>query len=131
MELTWKYVMKLKDQDTFEEFKEQYGIEVPEDLQQLVKKANAGTPSRFKIMDENGKERVFGAVLSYNKGDDDDVYRAMEVEHNKRYLPFAVDPFGNFFYENTIFGEVLFIDHETGMISKIAESLEEMLRKLY
>lgn len=130
MSLTWDLVIKV-DESVFEEFKERFGIDVPSDLRELVLAANAGTPSMYHIKDENGRERIFGTLLSYSKTVQDNVFKAMERETGKRLLPIGVDPFGNYFYENILLGEIVFIDHETGDIFKIADSLDEMLRSLY
>ena len=131
MELTWKYVIEVTSTTVFEDFKKRYSIDVPDDMQALILKANAGTPSKIKIKADNGKERILGAILSFNEDDDDNVYTAMEIEHNKRYLPFAVDPFGNYFYQGLFFGDIIFVDHETEEVSKISDSLENMLNELY
>lgn len=130
MSLVWKYVIAT-NRAMFEKFREMYGFEVPEDLQELVMEANAGTPSMYNIKDENGRERVLGAILSFNEGDDDNIWDAMESEEGKKYIPFAVDPFGNYFYENVLLGNIIIIDHETSEKYAISDSLDEMVRNLY
>lgn len=131
MEQKWNYGIALTDEAVFDHFYQTYHIEVPEDIQELVYKVNAGTPSKFCIKDAHGDERVFGALLSYNKEDDDNVYTAMEINQNKRHIPFAIDPYGNYFYENLLSGDIVWINHENGTLIHVADSLTDMLEKLY
>lgn len=130
MALTWDLVVKVEP-DVFEKFKEEFGIEVPDDLQELVLEANAGTPSDYRIKDETGKERLFGTLLSYTETVRDNVFKVMRRQESRKLLPIGVDPFGNYFYENVLLGEIVFIDHETDNIYKISDTLDEMLRSLY
>lgn len=131
MEQIWKYVIALTDETVFDQFYQTYHIEVPEDLQELVRKANAGTPSKYCVKVADCGERVFGALLSYNKEDDDNVYMAMEMNQSRRHIPFAVDPYGNFFYENLLSGDIFWINHENGKIVQVADSLTDLLENLY
>ena len=73
MELLWKYQSELSDDGVFEEIAKKYGLDVPEDLKALIKEANGATPDKTRVVIGN-KERVFGALLSFNEGDPDDVY---------------------------------------------------------
>lgn len=130
MNIKWDFVVPV-DEKVFEEFKKKYDIEVPDDLQKLVLEANAGNPEPNCVTDENGSERVLGAVLSYSDKVRTTVFKALKRIPGKKYIPFAVDPFGNYFCENLLLGDVVFYDHETDEFVKIADSLDEMLRSIH
>lgn len=131
MKVEWKYIIEINDKDVFIKFKNKYGIEVPEDLKELIIKANGGIPTKTILKDENGEERIFAAILSFNKEDDDNVYVAMDANNYTDKIPFAIDPFGNFFYYNMANGEIEFVTHENENVIKIAGSLSEMIGKMY
>ena len=131
MELTWKYVTEVSDKDAFDKFAKEYGMEVPENIQSFVLKTNAGCPSKYQIDDINGNTRVFGGVLSYNREDDDKIYSKMRRWESKHYLPFGLDPFGNLYCVHILIGTIVWWNHETNQFVHIADSLEEMLEKLY
>lgn len=131
MELTWKYTIKIKDENVFKNVEEKYGVTIPDEVKNLVIEANAGTPSKIHIRDEHGNERVFGTLLSYNDEDDDNIFHVLEHWQDKKSLPFAVDPFGNHFAIDLSLGNIIWKDHETDKEVNITETLEEMLQNLY
>lgn len=62
---------------------------------------------------------MLGSILSYNEDDKeaDDVYTAMQSIHNQQLIPFAIDPFGNYFCISGDSHTVVFWDHEEGTIT--------------
>ena len=109
--MKWNYVIPIEDKEVFEKIESLYGISVPEELKNLVLNYNAGSPEKYHIM-INGNERVFGALLSFNKDDDDDFYTAFDNSTNKEMIPFGIDPFGNLFCVSTENGHIYFYNHE-------------------
>lgn len=81
----------------------------------------------------NSTEKVFGAVLSFNKNeeDTDSVFTALEVIDDKNIFPFAIDPFGNYICLNLEKQVVVFGDHETNEVLSTNQELETFLRGLY
>lgn len=132
MNIVWKYKIELADKNVFGEIEKERGILIPEELKKLVIEANAATPDKYNFM-VGPTERVFGAILSFNKNeeDTDTVFTALEVIDNKMLFPFAIDPFGNYICMNLTKKEVVFWNHETGDISSTGKSLEDLLNNLY
>lgn len=132
MDITWKYKIELQDESVFSEIEKERGIIIPEDLKELIVKANAATPSKYNFM-IGTVEKVFGAVLSFNKNekDTDTVYTALKTIENKKLFPFAIDPFGNYICYNIGENEVVFWDHETDTVSSADKNLEQFLESLY
>ena len=76
-------------------------------------------------------EKMFGAVLSFNKDDIDTVYTALEVVEDRNLLPFGIDPFGNYICLNLDSGEVEFYDYETEKVESTGNKLDAFLESLY
>ena len=132
MDITWKYKIELQDESVFSEIEKERGIIIPENLKELIVKANAATPSKYNFM-IGTVEKVLGAILSFNKNekDTDTVYTALKVIENKKLFPFAIDPFGNYICYNIDENEVVFWDHESDTVSSADKNLEQFLESLY
>lgn len=109
--MNWKYKIPLKDKNVFREIEEKYDIEIPDTLKRLVIDANGATPEKYRVM-VNNVERVFSVVLSYNRGDADNVYTNLDAFIKQGLLPFGADPFGNQFCIELKSNEVVFWNHE-------------------
>lgn len=130
MNLIWKYKSELLNENVFEEITKNYGLIVPEELKTLIKEANGATPDKTKVVIGN-KERVFGALLSFNEGDPDDVYTVLDSIEYKSFIPFGVDPFGNYYCYHVNKHEVYFWDHEENRMERSGYSLKEFLENLH
>ena len=130
MELLWKYQSKLLDDGVFGEITKKYDLVVPEDLKILIKEANGATPNKTNVVIGN-KERVFGSLLSFNVGDPDDVYTVLDSIEYKSFIPFGVDPFGNYYCYHVKKQEVYFWDHEENRMERSGYNLKEFLESLY
>ena len=97
MENAWKYKIDLKDPQAFAKVETLREIRIPKELRQFIEEHNAATPSNYHFM-VGSTERVFGAVLSYDESETeaDRVYPALDAIKNKKLIPFAIDPFGNY-----------------------------------
>lgn len=131
MNIEWKYKIDLTD-NALSEMSSKYQIIIPDDLKNLLKFANAATPSKTKFM-LKVDEKVLGAILSFNPNEKeaDSFECAMNIGFEKNNVPFGIDPFGNYICYNTDNGSIMFFDHEEDYLEKIASSLEEFLNKLY
>ena len=67
MSIEWKYKIDLSD-NAISTLTEKYGIYIPDDIVELLEKANAATPSKTKFM-LKVDEKVLGAILSFNPGE--------------------------------------------------------------
>ena len=132
MSIVWKYKIDLANESVFDEIQNERGIIIPDDLKKLIIEENAATPDKYNFM-VGSTERVFGAVLSFNKNeeDTDTVFIALEVVDDKNLFPFAIDSFGNYICLDLTTEDVIFWDHETGEVSSTQKSLENLLESLY
>lgn len=131
MNIEWKYKIEL-EKNALTEIAEKYNIAIPDDLSELLKMANAATPSKTKFM-LKVNEKILGAILSFNPNEEeaDSFDTAMSIDFNKNIVPFGIDPFGNYICYDTNDGSIVFFDHEEDSIEKISENLETFLENLY
>ena len=128
MDITWKYKIPLSNSDVFSEIEGKYSI--PDELKKFLAEANAATPSKIHFM-VGATERIFGAVLSYNKEDTDvdSVFTALNAISDKTLVPFGIDPFGNYICLSN--QKVVFWDHENESISPTDLTLPDFIASLY
>ena len=112
--MIWKYKIDLVSSSVFNDLEATRNIIIPEELRKLIIEANAASPEKKEIL-IGKRERVVGAILSFNKDepDVDDIYTALSVVEDKEKLPFAIDPAGNCFCLDCESDEVVFYNHET------------------
>ncbi len=128
--MSWNYISEIEDDNIFSSIAKDYEICVPEEFVDFIKKYNAGTPEKYHIK-INGVERVVGGMLSFNRNEEDvdSAFLALDILKNKCLLPFAVDPFGNYFcYKN---GKVLFWNHEQDTFDETKMTLNDFIESLY
>lgn len=132
MSIVWNYKINLNDKGVFSEIEGNRGIKIPDELKKLIVDGNAATPEKYNFMVES-TERVLGAILSFNKEeeDTDTVYTALEVITDKDFFPFAIDPFGNYICMNLKNEEIVFWNHETGEVNSTGKKLDAFLKSLY
>lgn len=131
MNIEWKYKIDLAD-NALSEMSSKYQVIIPDDLKELLKVANAATPSKTRFM-LKVDEKVFGAVLSFNPNEKeaDSFESAMNIGFEKNIVPFGIDPFGNYICYNTDNGNIMFFDHEEDKLEKIVSTLKDFLNGLY
>ena len=130
--MKWKYVLQLDSEDVFDEIAKKRKIVFPEDLKELIREANAGSPEKSLFMVKNN-EKVFGAVLCFNRGveDADSVFTALDVIEDTNLLPFAIDPAGNYICINVDSGNVIYWDHEADAVTELDMKLDGFVSSLY
>ena len=128
--MNWKYKEPLKDKNVFKEIEDKYDIKIPDTLNRLVIDANGATPEKYRVM-VNNTERVFASVLSYNRGDSDNVYTSLDRFVKKGLLPFGTDPFGNIFCIELKSNKVVFWNHELDKTVPAHSSLSTFINSLY
>lgn len=132
MSIVWKYKIEIADVSVFAEIEKARGIKIPDELRSFIMEANAATPSKYNFM-VGTVEKVFGAVLSFNRGetDIDTVFTALTSIEDKNLLPFAIDPFGNYICYSLKDNKVAFWNHETNRVSSTEKNLRDFLEGLY
>jgi hypothetical protein len=132
MDIIWKYKIDVKDQNVFSEIEKERGVVFPEELREFIIENNGSTPSRYNFMLKT-QEKVFGAVLSFNRDetDVDSVFTALRSVEEKNLMPFAIDPFGNYICYSFCDGKIVFWNHETESTVSTGRSLCEFIESLY
>lgn len=132
MSIVWKYKIEIADVSVFAEIEKARGIKIPDELRSFIMEVNAATPSKYNFM-VGAVEKVFGAVLSFNRGetDIDTVFTALTSIEDKNLLPFAIDPFGNYICYSLKDKKVVFWNHETNRVSPTEKNLRDFLEGLY
>ena len=132
MNITWNYKIDLVDEGVFAEIESERGIAIPDELKDVVIAGNAATPEKYNFM-IGSTEKVLGAILSFNKDeqDTDTVYTALEVIEDKNLFPFAIDSFGNYICMDLEKEEVVFWDHESSNVYSTEKDLESFMDSLY
>lgn len=127
-------MIDLKDcielRDSLEDYENEFGIKLPQDLKEIIKKNNMGHPfpSTFKL--SNGEENNIKYFLSFNKDDKMNAYFCKRLEQiPSDTYPFAIDPFGNFICLRK--SQIVFFDSETETCQYICPSVSELLKNLY
>ena len=127
--MNWKYV-KATSLDKIQAVEKEYDVSLPNDLINLLLESNNGRPEKslFQVI---GIERVFKKLLSYNKGDRENIYPYIEILRNEdsKLFPIASDPSGNFIclYE----GNIVFWEHESGKKQYICDTITDFLALLH
>lgn len=128
----WRFKIELKQEDVFDKIQERIGKKFPDELRNFIIKYNAASPDENCIV-INGVERVVNTVLSFNEIDTEAItYMSVaKVINKKSLIPFAADPFGNYFCYSLEKKEVVFFNHEEQTFEESGDSLQEFVNKLY
>lgn len=122
----WKYIKPLQDADAVKDFEQEAGTTLPSDLKALVGKYNGGRPARHTYDTATERGKVFKTLLSFNRGDAENVYKYRDVDtKNKDMIPIASDPAGNLFVLKG--GKVYLWNHETDETTFLANSVSDLL----
>lgn len=113
--MKWLFKVELKDKNIFEIIEKNRSVKLSEEFKNFVIRNNAASPKLTKIVIDD-TERIFAAVLSFNKGAPDNIYTALKCVDKKSVVPFAIDPFGNYFCYDAGNEKVCFLEHETDKI---------------
>lgn len=132
MSMEWKYKINLNDENIFLKVSELAGTECPDGLKELICEANGASPGNPYILID-GKERILGAILSFNEDEHEaeDVFTALDIIGKKQKIPFAVDPFGNYYCYSGETQTVMYWEHEENKFVDTGMSLQEFLDNLY
>ena len=134
IDMEWKYVKNLESADLISEFEELTKYILCDSFKECVVAYNGGRPSGMFFDTNKNNARAIKTFLSFNKTDKENVWDAIKCDKEalaERYIPFAVDYFGNSVCFDTENNEVVFIDHENTNVEIAADDFDAFLRKLY
>lgn len=131
MSITWKYKIELRDSSVWAAIEKKAKTQIPQELKDFIEAHNAASPKKDSIL-INGTERIFDAVLSFNEKEVDastfgSAYKAI---NDAKKIPFAKDPFGNYFCYSLKSKKIEFYNHETQKFEKTEYSLTTLIDSL-
>lgn len=95
---------------------------------------NGGRPNE-KIFDTNkAKGYELKSFLSFNKEDRETIWKVSDwnkEELSNKYIPFAIDNFGNLICFDINTDKIVFINHENMTIEIIADNFDSFMDSLY
>ena len=132
MATIWKYKIDLSDENCFEKYEKLYGFSFPIDLKEFIIENNASYPDKKCIM-FGEDEHVVDSLLSFNETEDEadtfcDIYDSLK---RKDIIPFARDPFGNYYYYFLGSCKIGYYSHEDNKYIPSDYSLKEFIDALY
>ena len=132
--IKWKYTTKLKTGNEVDVMEIKYHYKLPDDLKECIKRNNAGMPYPSKFDTASSKNRVFGGLLSFNEGEDDNIYEIISLfETDKKkelsMFPFGLDPFGNLYCVKN--EKIVLWNHEEDTVEYISESFSDFLNMMH
>ena len=127
----WLFKIDLNDITVIDEYEKEYDVVFPTVLRSFIIDTNAASPMKNSV-DINGVERVYVGTLSFNRYEEDasTFISAMKAIGDKGYLPFAKDPFGNYFCYRSENGTVSFYNHEEDSIDNSNIGFDEFVEAL-
>lgn len=129
--MKWKYIKALENDNFIDEFETEYKCKLPKDFRQWIKANNAGRPELSVFDSDITVERTIKKLLSFDSGDIENIWEENTKlqETNKTLIAFANDSFGNYICFDSK-NNIVFFEHETEKIEKIALDFSEFCRKL-
>lgn len=131
MNLEWKYIKRIRDNNVFEKFQKKYNIIIPQILKEYIIKFNAGMPNPACFDTPKKSGCVFNALFSYNVEDKCNIYFIYDYFNHENLLPFADDISGNIICIDLLDNKIKYINHETDEIELISNSLYEFMNSFY
>ena len=115
-----------------------YGISsLPKDLINLIINNNGGQPVKTTFDSEKTKELVFMRLLSYNNEDKENIHigfdAIQEINPNLSSVlyPIAIEAFGDLICLDLHSKKIVHLNHETGTTEFVANSITDLISKLY
>ena len=104
----------------------------PEELKKFIIDNNAASPAKDCI-ELNGIERVYAETLSFNEEEkySTNFFSVAKTLDDNNVIPFASDPFGNYFCYLLNSGTVSFYNHEEDKYEKSQMKFKDFIDALY
>ncbi|OIJ14227.1 hypothetical protein BKP37_09090 [Anaerobacillus alkalilacustris] len=134
--LEWKFEKPVATNRVLEQLESTLDVTLPMSYKLLVKQHNGARPRPNMIKMMNGNDRVIKTFLTVypTKGGINDVLEWLGKQLPHKMVPFANDPFGNYFcfHYKTSKGEpsIVFWNHEKQQEEFMAHSFEEFIYNL-
>ena len=132
----WRFEKAPATDRVLDQIEKQFAITLPTTYKNLVKLHNGGRPRPHVLLtDDDGAERVIKTFLTVHptKGGIRDVYDWLKDQLPEKCIPFASDPFGNYFCfhygKATDKPVIIFWDHEQNQPEVMATTFEGFLEK--
>lgn len=142
--MEWYRIEKLKSVELIDEFERKAKYKFCDSYRKFIIENNGGEPEEaFCYETESGDEHSLRMFLSFNKEDWNSIFETFEGiewfdedfnpkdELRYRYIIFAEDDFGNHIAFDSTDNSVVFVDHETYIVDKIADDFDGFLEALY
>lgn len=132
--MRWRYVKKLTSVKLIDEFERLVKYKFCESFRKSVLNNNGGRPSKNCFLKEKSEERVLKSFLSFNKEDKENVwymFEWLEKEIKKKYIPFAIDNFGNLVCFDKSNDKIVFVNNDNMSVQIVADTFDDFLKTLY
>lgn len=132
--MEWKRIKQLKNKNSIEDFQNEYKLDLPLSLKNLILKYNGARPEKKLIKMDNGHLLEMKMLLSYNREDLENIYDCINFfkdKYNNDRLPFAIEPSGNYFCINLENFSIEYWNYENDTLITVANSLKQFLDKLF
>ncbi len=132
--MEWKYVKKLSSESLIDGYEKIYHFKFPEVYKKCVLINNGGRPDKKTFITKNKNEHTLKSFLSFNTEDKETVWEITEWNREElasKYIPFAIDNFGNlicFQKDNTY---IAFINLDDMSCEIVSTSFDEFINSLY
>ncbi|MHC0037729.1 SMI1/KNR4 family protein [Pseudoneobacillus sp. C159] len=133
-EIIWKRVKPLEPVTSIEIFESDHGFTVPEFLKDFIHQYNGGRPSLDITKTKSGREVQIKTFLSFNKKDIETVHNVIgyfKKQFHGNLLPFASEPSGDYFCVDLTNLSIVYWEHETNEIQKVADNFYKFINGLY
>ena len=128
--MNWKYI-KATNTECIEKVDKDFFVNLPRDLKDIILKFNNGRPENSTFDTDKSTGRQFKKLLSFNREDRENVYFFVDIvrQFDNELFPIANDPAGNFICLKN--SEIVFLNIESGKTEFIANSITDLISKLY
>lgn len=132
--MEWKYVKELKSVDLIDDYECLVNYVFCYSFRKCVTAHNGGRPSKRIFDTDKAKKRELKSFLSFNKEDKETVWKIFEwnkEELTDKYVPFAIDNFGNLICFDAHNDKIVFVNHEDMSVETISNTFPDFMNMLY
>lgn len=132
--MEWKYVKTLKRYKNIDDFEMLVNYKFPDVFRECVVKYNGGRPDKRGFDTNKQKKRELKSFLSFNQEDRETVWKIFDwnkVNLFGKYVPFAIDNFGNLICFDVNDSHIIFWNHENNSVEYVAKSFNVFLEQLF
>lgn len=132
--MEWKYVKELKSVDLIDDYECLVNYVFCYSFRKCVTAHNGGRPSKRIFDTDKAKKRELKSFLSFNKEDKETVWKIFEwnkEELTDKYVPFAIDNFGNLICFDAHNDKIVFVNQEDMSVETISNTFPDFMNMLY